>query len=119
MHLADLGLLNRLRLARGPADFDALDARAPTQPEVERALALRAEAAAARDLLHLLLPRPVDAHLRAHGRTVTLRAFQFEPDPRVLRRDVILINQKRAALVRHHHVEHAAVPQIDHPDRAA
>src|ERR1044071_9022417 len=101
MHLAGLGRLNRLRPARGPADFDALDARALPQPEVERALVLRAEAAAARDLLHLLLPRPVDAQLRAQRAAVALRALKLEPDPRVLRRDRVLINQERPALVRH------------------
>src|ERR1044072_6323312 len=110
MHLANLGPFNRLRLARGPADFDALDARALAQTEVEWALVLRAEAAAARDLLHLLLPRPVDAHLRAQTAAVTLRAFELEPDPSVLRRDGVLVDKERPALARQHPGEHAALP---------
>src|ERR1044071_7104851 len=116
MNLARVGRVNRLRPAGGPADFDALDARAAPKAEVERALARRAEAAAARDLLHLLLAVPVDAHLRAQRAAVALGALKLEPDPSVLRRDRVLINEERPALVRDHHVEHAAVPQVGRHD---
>ena len=80
MDFADFGRFDGLRLARRPADDGALDLRVPAEPEVEWALVLRAEAAAAGNDLHLLLAVPVEAHFSADGAAVALGAFEVEAD---------------------------------------
>ena len=55
--------------ARGlrASDFHAIDARAGADAEVQAALVLRAEAAAAGDLLHLLLAAPEQPYFGSDG----------------------------------------------------
>ncbi len=99
-----------------------------TESEVEPALILRAEARAARDLLHLLPPVPEDFDLRADRAPVAARLRrrrrpgsrpEIERDPLAVRRDVVPVQQQRSALVGDDDVEHAAAAEVGERDRAA
>ena len=60
------------------------------QAEVQAALVLRRVAAAAGDLLHLLLAVPEQLDLRADGAAVALGPFELELDPVVVLATVFL-----------------------------
>src|SRR5205823_2417198 len=112
MNLANLRRCECLYLPRRPTNHRLLDVRLFPQSEMQAALILRPEAAATRDLLHLLLPIPEQPHLRANGATVADAAFQFKGDPLVVRRDGILVQQQRPFLVDDHDIQHATIPEI-------
>ena len=120
--------LQFLRLAGRPADDDAVDGGAGAEAEVEPALVLRAEARSARDFLHLLPSVPEHLDLRADRapvaarlcrRVVAAAALQIEGDPLAIRRDLVLVEQQRSALVGDDHVERAAAAEVGERDRAA
>src|SRR6266536_298391 len=100
VQLPCVGLIDGLRLAGWPADHGLVDARVLAQAEVQAPLILRGEAAASGHFLDLLLTIPVDRHLRPDRAAIARRAFQLELDPRILRRDRILVNQERPVLMR-------------------
>ena len=112
MNLANLRRCERLDFPRRPTNHYLLDVRLFPQTEMQAALILRPEAAAPRDLLHLLLPIPEQPHLCANGAAVADAAFQCKGDPLVVRRDGVLVQQQRPFLIGHHHIQHATIPQI-------
>ena len=74
-------------------DLDAINARAGADSEVQAALILRAEAAAAGDLLHLLLAVPEKVRFRSDGAAIAGAALQLKLDPVVPRRDLVFVDQ--------------------------
>ena len=105
--------------ARRPADHGLFHLRIFAQAEMQAALVLRGEAAAAGNFLHLLLAVPEQRDLRADRAAVAGGAFQFEFDPLIFRRHRVLVDQQRALLVGDHNIEHAAIPQVRQRDGAA
>ncbi len=77
---------------------------------MQAALILGGETAAAGDFLDLMLTVPEKRDLRADRAAIAARALELELDPLIFRRDGVLVDQQRAALVRHDHVEDAAIP---------
>src|SRR5690606_19210856 len=109
MNSTDRRRLDGLHRTRRPADDYFLDLRVRTEAEVQAALVLGAVAAGAGHFLHLLLTVPVQPYLRADGASIAGGSFEFEGNPRVLGRDVVLVDQQRPALVGDHHIEHASI----------
>src|SRR5262245_31060610 len=107
-----------LRFAGRPANLDAVNVRVFSEAEMQTPLILRAESAATRDFLRLLLTVPEYPHLRADGAAIARRAFQIEGDPFVIGRDGVFIKQGGAFLIGDHRVELAAVGEIAQRDRA-
>src|SRR6185437_6743222 len=105
--------VDRFDLPGRPTDLSPLDLRVFAKPEMQATLVLRTEAIATRNRLHLLPSIPKQLHLRADRTAITRRTLQLEIDPFILRRHIVFINQQRPALIRHDHVQHAAIPQID------
>src|SRR5580698_3348639 len=86
---------------------------------MDASVILRGEAVAAGDLLQLLLVIPVQSNLRANRAAIAFCSFERKFDPVVARRDSVLIDQKRAVLIRYDHIERSSVPKICERDRAA
>src|SRR5262249_39840904 len=118
MNFVGLRRANGLCFPGRPANLDPVNARAFAQTEMEAPLILRAEPTATRHFLRLLLSVPKQAHLRADGAAIALRAFQLEGDPFVVRRDGVFVEQRWAFLIRDHHVELTAVGEVAQRDRA-
>src|SRR5262245_54375145 len=116
--LVGLWSADGLCFAGRPADFDAVNARAFAQAEMQPPLILRAEATAARHFLRLPLAVPEDSHLSADGAAIARRAFKIEGDPLVVGRDGVFVEQRGAFLIGDDHVELAAVAKIAKRDRA-
>src|SRR5581483_12361886 len=79
---------------------------------MQPALILRAEAAATRDLLHLLLSIPENAHFGADCAAVALRAGQTELDPFISGINSILIQQEWPILVGYKSIQGSIVVEI-------
>ena len=94
MHLAHLRCCERLDVPRRPTNHCLLDMGVFPQTEMQAALILRGEAAATRDLLHLLLPIPEQPHLCANGAAVADAALQGKGDPLIVRRHSVLVQQQ-------------------------
>src|SRR6202040_4473525 len=108
LKLARNGLVDRLCFSGGPADDGFFHLRKFPKAEMQAALILRGETATAGNLLNLMLTVPEKRDLRSDRAAVAARAFEFKLDPLVFRRDGVLVDQQRAALVGHHHIQHAA-----------
>src|SRR5512132_1777911 len=107
-------MFNRLDLSRRPANLSLLDLRILPETKMQAALVLRTKAAAARNLLHLLMTIPKQPHFSADRAAITRTTFELETDPLVFRRHVVLVDQHRPSLICDDDVEHAGVPQLDH-----
>src|SRR5918911_905786 len=94
----------RLRLTRRPANDGLLNARVLAQSEMEATLVLGAESAAARHLLHLLLPVPKQPHLSANRAAVARRPLKLEADPAVLGQGAVFVDEQRPFLIRYDHI---------------
>src|SRR5262249_8636273 len=79
-----------------PSYFDAINGRRLPQAEMQSTLILRAESAAARHFLRLLLTVPEQTNLCADGAAIARHAFQLEVDPFVIGRDRVFVKQRRA-----------------------
>src|SRR5205823_10882455 len=106
------GVRERLHTARGPANEHAVHLRGLAQAEVEPAVVLARESGAPVHNLELARPARDEEHLRPDGAAVRARAHELERDPVVARRNAVLVDQRRLALVRDHDVEHTAIEQI-------
>src|ERR1700677_4688269 len=91
-----------LNFSRWPANLDAVDLSRLAQSEMQPALILRAEAAAAGDFLHLPLSVPVKRHLRPDRTSITPRSFQLKLNPLVGPRHRVLVEQQRPILISDH-----------------
>jgi hypothetical protein len=80
---------------------------------MKSALVLRTKTTTARNLLGLLMTVPEQTKLCADRSAITRGAFELKTDPLVLRRHVVLINQLLAFLIRHDHIQHTTIPDID------
>src|SRR5438874_989004 len=96
-----------LRLARRPFDYCFFDLGILTQSEMEPALVLGGVTVAARDLLHLLPAVPIEPNAGADGAAITLRPFELELYPLILRYCRVFVNQERPFLVGDDDVQHA------------
>src|SRR6266536_2479530 len=85
---------------------------------MQPSLVLGTEATAATHCLHLLPAIPVKLNFRPESAAITGSTFQFKVDPIVVRRDSILVDKQRSALVSNNHIEHAAIPKVSQRYRA-
>src|SRR6266566_2171294 len=113
------GMGERLHTARGPANERAVHLRGLAQAEVEPAVVLAREPRAPVHNLELARPAREEEHLRPDGAAVRARAHELERDPVAARRNAVLVDQRRLALVRDHDVEYTAIEQIRQGDGAA
>src|SRR6266513_1620071 len=119
MHAVRGRVLDGLHRARGPMNDCAVHLRGPPQPEVEPTVVLARESGASVHDLELAGPARDEEHLRPDGAAVRAGARELERDAVIAGRHRVLVDQRRLPLVRHHHVEHAAVEQVDQRDGAA
>src|ERR1700679_2893582 len=111
-------ILYSLGFPRGPTDDRLLNLRILTQPEMQPAVVLGGESASTGNLLQLVLAVPVKSDLRTDRTVVAGGADKRKFQPLVPRSHRVLVDQQRAALVRHHYIENPAVPQVSHGDRS-
>src|SRR5688572_8441647 len=79
---------------------------------MEAPLILCTKTAAARNLLHLLLPIPKQAYLSSDCTTVAGCPFQFKTNPLVVWNCIVLVNKQRPSLVSNNNIQHSAIPQV-------
>src|ERR1700722_13926523 len=104
--------LQRLRLARAPANLEPVHLCGVCQTEMQPAFVRGAESATAGYLLQLLVPVPENPHLGADRTAVDRLSFELELYPMVVWRDRISIEQNRTVLICHHCVQRAAILKI-------
>src|SRR6476469_10580604 len=109
MHLVDARVCQGLLNAGGPANLHPIYARCFAKSKMQPPLILRAESASARNLLELFLSRPEDAHLCPNRAPVTPLPLQVEFNPMLARSYRIFVQQQRASLISHDHVQGASV----------
>src|SRR2546427_181069 len=83
-------VVDELLRAAEPSHLDSLRAGRLAQTEMQAKVALRAEAAAAADFLHLAAAFCLDDHARADGGPVRARPNQLDQQPTVLRGRLIV-----------------------------
>ncbi len=111
--------IDDLRPPGRPSDFHAIHARASADAEMKSALILRAESAAARNFLYLLLPVPEYPDLGSYCAPIAGAAFELKFDPLILWRYFVLIQQQGTPLICRYCVERSVVIQVGERHRAA
>src|ERR1051325_557144 len=82
------------------------------------ALILGTETATPRNHLRLLLPIPRQSYLCSDCTAVALGTFEIKLNPLIFSCNGVFVEEKRSSFIGHHHIEHAAMPQVGECDRA-